>query len=477
MRILLISANREVFPDPVFPLGAAIVASAARLAGHDVRVLDLMGLSRPGRTLAARLRSDNPDVVAISLRNLDNAAYPLARSYLPEYRLLVSEIRKNVLPGVPIIAGGSAFSLMPELLLDELGVDFGISGEGEESFPLLLSALSGNRSPETIPGAVFRPAAGCVPVSAPPALSRRQSPYSLAGLPLADRESFGARRYHRLGGAANLQTKRGCVFRCQYCTYPLLEGPTFRLRPPEEVAGEVENLVHNYGIRSLFIVDSIFNSPPEHAEAVCRKLIERNLPIRWSCYATPAGMTRSLLALMQKAGCDGIELGTDSGENGMLTGMGKGFSVAQMLQVGRWCRELDLGLCHSLIFGGPGETIGSVRETCRVVEETRPTAVVAMAGVRIYPGTPLAEIAQAKGMIDSPKSYLEPLFYVEQGVREILPGELIGFARNHGHWILPGLVPPMRPVTQKLFRMAGFRRPLWHLLRYAPLRERIYRDR
>jgi hypothetical protein len=36
MRVLLVSANRERIPDPIFPPGLAYVAAAARQAGHVV---------------------------------------------------------------------------------------------------------------------------------------------------------------------------------------------------------------------------------------------------------------------------------------------------------------------------------------------------------------------------------------------------------------------------------------------------------
>lgn len=135
MDLFLISANRETFPDPVYPLGAAYVADAARRAGHHVRTRDLMWEKDPPLALLEDIRRHPPDAIALSFRNLDNAAWPLTRNYLPSYRLLVQNIRK-ALPSreIPLILGGSAFSLLPDLLLEELDGDYGISGEGERSF-------------------------------------------------------------------------------------------------------------------------------------------------------------------------------------------------------------------------------------------------------------------------------------------------------------------------------------------------------
>ena len=107
----------------------------------------------------------------------------------------------------------------------------------------------------------------------------------------------------------------------------------------------------------------------------------------------------------------------------------------------------------------------------------RPTAVVAMAGVRVYPGTPLADSLEAEGRFEHRPDYTEPVFYVDPGVREFLFGFLEDYARRRGNWILPGIVPPMRPIVQRLIRAAGYKAPLWHLLRYGLLKDRIYRDR
>ena len=40
-----------------------------------------------------------------------------------------------------------------------------------------------------------------------------------------------------------VQTKRGCALNCAYCTYNCIEGKRWRLRDPEAVAGEIEEIV------------------------------------------------------------------------------------------------------------------------------------------------------------------------------------------------------------------------------------------
>ena len=476
MDLFLISANRETFPDPVYPLGAAYVADAARRLGHHVRTWDLMWEKDPPLALFEDIRRHPPDAIALSFRNLDNAAWPLTRNYLPSYRLLVQNLRRALSSReIPLILGGSAFSLLPDLLLEELDGDYGISGEGERSFPLLLDALEQGGSVDGIPGLVQKKGSGIPPLINPPHFRSYPSDRMKAGPP--DRSLFDLSRYARAGGMANIQTKRGCPFHCKYCTYPLLEGDTFRLREAEDVVDEIESLVTKDRIRSFFIVDSIFNAPPDHAHRVSEEILRRKLKIRWSCYVTPSGLTRDLLEVMKRAGCDGIELGTDSAEQGAMIGLGKSFSVSHLKETTRWCNALSLPVCHTLLFGGPGETLQSVRETLKTVEDTGPTAVVAMAGIRVYPDTPLASLSESTGLVKNRRDYLDPVFYIEPGLEEELPKTLLSFAMPRGNWILPGISIPCKPITQKLIRRVGYKKPLWHLLRHAPFKDRVYRDR
>src|SRR5215470_6840963 len=140
MRVLLISANTEQLPDPVFPLGAAYMATVAEQHGHTVATYDCCFASDARAGLAAALSDFAPDAVGISLRNLDSSAYPQTTSYVPDYRSLVETVR-GATPA-PIVLGGAGFTVMPGTLMRWLGADVGVVGEGELAFPWVLERLA-----------------------------------------------------------------------------------------------------------------------------------------------------------------------------------------------------------------------------------------------------------------------------------------------------------------------------------------------
>jgi radical SAM superfamily enzyme YgiQ (UPF0313 family) len=479
MRILLVSANREHLPDPIFPLGLAYIAAAVKNTGYEVAVADLCFGRHPLQQLQAQVTRFQPQVIGLSLRNVDNAAYPLTVDYLALHREVVDALHEA--SNAPVVLGGSGFSILPQAYMHELDGDWGIAGEGELAFVALLQALEQGRDPSNIAGVVspvsknqsFFSRTYLADAAFIPAIQvQRPANWSENLRPL--REPFDYARYIRRGGTGNIQTKRGCVFKCSYCTYPLLEGNRFRARDAVDVLDEIEKLQHDYGPHPIFFVDSILNFPRGHVEAICEEILHRKLKLRWSCYATPIKLDRHQAQLMADAGCEGIELGTDAVDNGQLARLGKSFNAEIAQRANRYCMQAGLKVCQTVIFGAPGESEDSIRTTCRALREMKPTAVVAMTGVRLYPGTPLSKSLIEQGRVKVEDISLLPCFYIEPAVADFLPGFLQQQAYEAGNWVLPGLVEPILPISQRVLRALGVSGPLWRLFQ-KPWMQRIYR--
>ncbi|HEX2768040.1 MAG TPA: lipid biosynthesis B12-binding/radical SAM protein [Geobacteraceae bacterium] len=449
MKVLLISANRERTPYPVFPLGLAYLAAPLAAAGHQLAMLDLCFATDPEAAVVEALAEFPAEALVISIRNIDNVTFPLSRSYLSGIRKIVDLYRGSV----PVIVGGSGFSLMPMEILAFLDADYGVAGEGEEVLPRLLEFIGKGIAPALLPGVISRGDSGFI---APRLLER-------IGIP--DRSLFAVERYHREGGMANVQTRRGCPFSCIYCTYPLLEGNRMRLRPINDIITELRELVERYGVSYVYFVDDIFNYPPDFAERLCRAIAGAGLPLNWSAFINPDFMSPSLLHVMREAGCDAMEFGTDSGSPIMLKNLGKSFTVDAVRASSRLCRESGMDFAHYLLFGGPGENRETVLESFTLMDELCPTAVIAMTGIRIYPGTAIHRQALADGVIGAGTSLLEPVFYISPSIRDSLCDIITLLAEERKNWIAPGLEINVSDAMLEAMRHFQVRGPLWKLMK------------
>ncbi|MBI2524872.1 MAG: cobalamin B12-binding domain-containing protein [Candidatus Rokubacteria bacterium] len=411
MRVLLVYFNpaRDLLPAP--PIGLAYVASATERAGHEVRVLDLLARERPGADVAQAVRAFAPHVVGISVRNIDNIVRQRPAWHLGELAGLLAAVRRE--GPVPIVLGGPAVSVLGATALNRLDADFAVVGEGEETFPALLSALEGHRPWGGIPGLCYRDGG------------------AVRGMPPARLPRFGASgmerwvhwpAYERRGGTWAIQTKRGCPLHCCYCAYPGIEGHAGRMRPPEEVVDEIEHVMTHVGPRTFELVDSTFNVPPEPAAALCREIIRRGLDVRLTAMGVnPLGVSESLFTLMRQAGFNSMMITPEAASDPMLRTLRKGFTVEDVRRTATLARSCGIASAWFFMLGGPGETRETVEQTVSFVERHlswRGCVSIFMTGIRILPGTELQRRAVAEGHLAPDLDLAEPAFYLSPAVDE-----------------------------------------------------------
>jgi radical SAM superfamily enzyme YgiQ (UPF0313 family) len=369
MKIAFVSANREKLPDAVIPLGLLYVMGACP-AGHRTELWDMCFEEDPQAALAERLQAFDPDILAIGLRNIQNSDYSGISTNLAYYEGLLATARAH--SRAKVVLGGAGFSVMPRDLMLRLRPDYGISGEGEEPFGQLVEALGASSSVDHI-GSLHYFRDGEL-VSQP-----RTRPFArLDGLNAPDR-SLLDRRYAEEYGIESVQTKRGCVLKCDYCTYPLIEGALNRVRDPVRIADEMLGL--DASVHHVFLVDSVFNLPMRHAKDVCRELIRRGSRRPWTCYANPLGFDEELAGLMAEAGCVGMEIGSDSGCDEILKRLRKGFDTQAVRRMHELSERAGLKDCHTFILGTEGETMEQVHRTLDFIVDLAPYAAILMVWV------------------------------------------------------------------------------------------------
>lgn len=400
---------------PVVPNGVACVAAALDDADYDVRVLDLCFARRPLDDARRAARDFQPDVIGLSVRNIDNSDLVALRHYTPEAAGILGALRESA-PRAHVIAGGAAFGVAPASLFEELGVDYAVAGDGERATVAIMDALAAGRSPGAIPGVVRRDG-GRITLTPAGGEGENGTPLdsALDSLPATHMHRWldlGA--YERRGGTVPIQTKRGCVFKCVYCTYLNVEGWGYRLRDPEAVVDEITELARDAGVRHFEFVDSTFNSPPRHAAAVCEAIARRGLKVKLdTTNFTPASVPPYLLEPMRRAGFRWLGITAESASDSVLEKLGKGFDSERVRRVAEDVERAGMGVLWIFLVGGPGETRETLAETLRFAawRMSRGDAVYLTVGLRIYPGTQLQRIAIDEGVIAADDPLLLPRFY------------------------------------------------------------------
>ena len=460
MKIAFVSANRETLPDPVVPIGLLYVMANVP-PGHELELWDLCFEAEPYTYLREKIAEFRPDLVAVGMRNLQSNDYSGSAATLEHYARVFEAIRATT--RAPVVLGGGGFSVMPEELMQRFAPDYGISGEGERAFAQLVRVLAGEgdqlgpianlhqfRTPArqlSKPSAPARAGAELVTAAAPGGF------LELDAVRWPSRALADARYYRDIGIDA-IQTKRGCPMRCDYCTYPTIEGRVSRQREPEHVVDELLAARREVAATHFFIVDSVFNLPPAHAKAVCREMIRRGFDTPWTCYANPIAYDEELARLMAQAGCAGMEVGSDSGEDEVLVRLRKGFSTQHIRALHDRAAAAGIPDCHSFILGTPGETMDGVRRTLDFCVRLDPYAAIMMVWT-------------------DDREALDPdLARHGRALRERIEALLREVAPEFSRWIVPSLSINFDAGLFRMLRRAGRTGPLWQWIHEAPVRRR-----
>jgi len=141
-----------------------------------------------------------------------------------------------------------------------------------------------------------------------------------------------------------------------------------------------------------------------------------------------------LASAMRKAGCVGIDFTGDSGSPEMLKNYRQHHCPEDLTTAVQLCRDNSIKVMIDLLIGGPGETPQTAKQTIDFIKQLNPDCAGAPLGVRIYPGTEMANIVAAQGQLDTNPSIrrkyegtidlFRPTFYISHLLGE-RPARLI----------------------------------------------------
>ncbi len=426
MRVLLVQAFTALDMELVYPLGLSYLA--AHLDDHVVDMFDVnLHRDEPFPALERKLRAFRPDVVGISLRNMKVGMPHLhTDDFQPQQQTI--QLIKRVLPGVRIVAGGTAFSLYSDVMMARLPeVDVGVWGEAERRFPALLENLD---HPERVLGVYHRAGGHVAFTGRPPGEDWKNLRHPRRDL--LPHAPYLASSFVSVG----VQAKRGCSLHCIHCSDTFLVGHRVRMRPPADVVDEIEELVRDHDVRQLFFCDQIFNIPPSHAIAICKEIVARKLDVRWSAWFNEHRNTLpdELMEWLKRAGCGLLSFSPDHVDDRMLKNLDKNFRHEDMLYTIDVAKRHGMDVEYSFFLNSPGEDLQSlyailrflVRARMELGPRLRTFTLLMMQPIRIYPHTRLFELARETGLVDRDHALVEGQFWNPGALQYLVSGVQTG---------------------------------------------------
>lgn len=394
MKVLLINPNRYKFP-PVPPIGLEYVAACLERDGHYVEILDLCFSENIYGEIDSAIKTFNPEIVGITVRNVDTVLYHTNEFFLDDIRDIIDYIKSTY--GLKIIIGGSGIITNPVGILDYLNADIALIGAGENTLNSILKDLNITKNTKRVYYGNFNPSNTCRKLSA-----------------------INYQKYYDSGGIAGFETHKGCSSSCVYC---IEANSMVFFKDISSVVSEIKSLVER-GYNHFHLCDSEFNESLEYSIDFCNALLKEKLDIRWAVYMKPAEFSKKLFKLMKETGVYLITLTVDTWKK--CTEYWRDIEKFVFT-----AKPLGLKVAIDLLAGFPNETEDDTLECLNILRRLQPDSINVNTFIRLYKTLPLTNLilkdpALRKNLLGdiNDSIFVKPLFYNHLSTERIK--EMIG---------------------------------------------------
>ena len=299
-----------------------------------------------------------------------------------------------------IILGGVHPSFLPKDTLDKCSsIDYIIIGEGEKIIYNLVSAIKKKKPVKKIKGIAFidkkknfiqNPDEELIKnLDLLPFPARDLLPIKLYKPGIEFDQGFKGRKY------AEIITSRGCPNKCVYCSSAYF-WKRVRMRSVENIFQEIKQL-KNQGVKYISFLDDTFTISETFIINLCKKIKRFNL--KWDCYVRVNNLTDNMIKSMKEAGCIGMRIGFESGNNQILKNIKKNTTIKQARNSMKIMKKYDIKTFGFFMIGLPGETKKTIEDTINFAIELNPH-FASFAITTPFPGTEMFETYLGKKWLE-----------------------------------------------------------------------------
>ena len=397
-KLLLVYPNQkwQKFDNTTWNLNPATLCLLAAMVKDivNIKIIDAQFYDLTEEAFAKELIKFNPHYVGIS-------------SLTSEYGDILhttAKLVKDFNPNIITIAGGIHPTIEYNDVIKDINIDYIIRGEGEYTLRNLINYLNGN---DVFPtkGIVFKNLQGKVVVQ------NHVLVENIAELPWPDYSYINLEDYIYAGPRIGplkapefpymrLIVTRGCPIGCSFCQVETISGKKVRARDPEDVVNELLHYKEKYGIKSLIFDDDNMMANKNFFYGMLEKMIEKKLELKFIIEAFAIfTLTDKMLDLMKKAGCVGVNVAIESGNERVLKEIVlKPVKLSSVKDKITQMKKHEMFVLANFIIGFPGETWNEIRETIRFAETCSADYVKIFVALPLK-GTKLWNIASQLGVL------------------------------------------------------------------------------
>ncbi len=373
------------------PISLPSSAAVLREEGFDVKIIDCIADEITIRKLEGILKKESPFFIIINVATMSFSKDKL-----------VAEICNKL--KIPCAAMGMHVTTLPEESLRESKFDFVIRGEPEITSLNLAKTLFNKKPLKNIRGVSYRIGEKIIHNKDAELIQ------DLDKLPFPARDLLKNEKYIEpltQDPYTLVVTGRGCPYGCIFCTADKYYGKKQRIRSPENIVDEIEEIINKYGITHIGMWSDTFTFNKEQVIGISKEILKRNLKIIWFCNSRVDTLDEEMAKWMSKSGCKVITFGVESLDEKILKRANKNINLEQIKKAIEICKKYKIGSQLHLIFGLPGETERTIENTIKKVIELDPDYAQFYCAIP-FPGTEFREYVLKRGYLkDVPWSQYE----------------------------------------------------------------------
>jgi len=310
----------------------------------EIKVADLVLKDRnPQKALLKILQEFKPDIAGFTAMSFQ---FQTAMELVKATKLFSKEIK--------VVFGGYHITAEAENILNNGNdglIDYLIEGEGEIAFNELLKQLKNGQDLKSVPGIIFKEGEKIIKTP-------RAAMMTPEALKIPDRSArIYKKGFHMLGLPADvIETSRGCVYDCNFCSIRNMYGKSFRKFSIERIITDLED-AKRHGAKGIFITDDNITIDGKRLIQLSDEITRAKLNMTFAVQASVRGFKRNpdLAEAMAKAGTKIVFLGIENASDDNLEFMHKSnqLTTADTEMVVKQLKKYGILVVGGFIFGNP----------------------------------------------------------------------------------------------------------------------------